>query len=123
MRLAFSFVALVALAASPVLRAEDPPAGFIGVQLKLDEGKLVVLMALPKSPADTGGIKPDDVLLKINDYKIKADAEQEDLVSAVKEVGKYKPGEKVKVTVKRGDKEVVLEITVGKRADFIKEKD
>ena len=53
----------------------------------------------------------------------KADAEQEDLVSAVKEVGKYKPGEKVKVTVKRGDKEVVIEITVGKRADFIKEKD
>ena len=52
---------------------------------------------------------------------LKEKSEEEDLAGAIKEVGKYKPGEKIKLTVKRGDKEKIIEITVGKRSDIIKD--
>lgn len=121
MRIVCSFALAAALAAAGTGRAEDPPEGMIGIQLKVDEGKLVIVSALEKGPAEKAGIKADDVLLKINDYKVKDKAENEDLQAAVKEVGKYKPGEKVKITVKRADKEKVIEVTVGKRSEIIKD--
>jgi C-terminal processing protease CtpA/Prc len=121
MRCVLLFAVTVVLTVAPSVRAEDPPEGMIGIQLKIDEGKLVIVAAIEKSPAEKAGIKADDVLLKTNDYKVKEKAEDEDLAKAVKEVGKYKPGEKVKLTVKRGDKEKTIEVTVGKRSDIIKD--
>jgi serine protease Do len=124
MRLVCAFALAVGLVATATGRAEDPPKpeGMIGLKLKAAEGKVVIVEAIAKSPAEKAGIKADDVLLKINDYKVKADkAEQDDVDAAVKEVGKYKPGEKVKVTVKRADKEMTVEVTVGKRSEIIKD--
>lgn len=121
MRLACVIALGVALAAATTGRAEDPPEGMIGIQLKVDDGKLVIVSTIEKGPAEKAGIKADDVLLKINDYKVKDKAEMEDLTAAVKEVGKYKPGEKVKITVKRADKEKTIEVTVGKRSEIIKD--
>jgi serine protease Do len=118
-------VAAMVLAANPATRADEvPPApseGMIGIQLKVDDGKLVIISALEKGPAEKAGIKADDVLLKINDYKVADKSETEDLHNAVKEVGKYKPGEKVKITVKRGEKEMTIEVTVGRRKEIIKD--
>src|SRR4051812_22940019 len=108
MRLVCSFALAVALAATTAGRAEDPPQGMIGLKLKAEDGKIVVVEAIAKAPADKAGIKADDVVLKINDFKVKEKAEEEDLMATIKEVGKYKPGEKVKITVKRADKEMTI---------------
>lgn len=104
-------------------RAEEE-AGSIGVQIKAEDGKIVVLEPLKDGPADKAGIKAGDVLVKIGDYEVKQkDAESEDLAATVKEVMKLKPGAKVPVLVKRGDKEVKIEVLVGKRSVVIPPKD
>jgi predicted metalloprotease with PDZ domain len=122
MRSVCGFAAFLMLAIGANARADDE--GSIGVQIKLDDGKVVVVEPIKGSPADKAGIKADDVILKVNDYKVKEKAEPEDLQDAVKEVVKHKPGEKIKLTIKRGDKEMVVEVTVGKRSEiFPKEKE
>ena len=124
MRAFVSFVAVL-LIASPVVRAEDPPEGSIGVQIKIDEGKIVVVGTIKDSPAEKAGFKMDDQILKVNDFKVKAsEANEDDLKAAVMEVIKHKPGTKIKVTVKREGKEKEIDVTVGKRSDiFPKEKE
>lgn len=116
MRLTVSFVAALALAAALASPARaDEPKGRIGVQLKVEDGKIVVVEAIADSPAEKAGVKAGDVFRKVNDYKVKDKAEQEDLEATIKEVGKYEPGEKIKLTVERDGKEKVIEVTVGKR--------
>ena len=58
-------------------------------------------------PADLAGIKPKDIIVKINDYKIGG---IEDFDSALR---KFKGGDKVKVTVLRGKKQLVVEVKLG----------
>jgi carboxyl-terminal processing protease len=123
MRSVFTVAVLGLFTASATIRAEDPPEGSIGVQVKIDEGKIVVVEPIKGSPAEKAGIKPDDVILKINDYKVKDNVEEEDLQAAVKEITKHKPGTKIKLTVKRGDKEMAIEVTVGKRSEIFPPKD
>jgi C-terminal processing protease CtpA/Prc len=112
--------AAVALTATLVLAAttraqEIVPKGMIGVQLKIEDGKLVVVEPMKDGPADKAGIKAGDVLLKVNDFKVKdKDATDEDLHATVKEVVKNEPGTKIKVTVRRADKEMTMDVTVGK---------
>lgn len=108
---AVAFVLAVAFASSS--RA-DEPKGRIGVKLKIEDGKIVVVEPIADSPADKAGVKTGDVFRKINDYKVKDNAEADDLMDAIKEVGKYEPGEKIKLTVERDGKEKVIEVTVGK---------
>jgi carboxyl-terminal processing protease len=125
MRLFASFALAAALVAfGSSTRAEDLPEGSIGVQIKIDDGKIVVVEPLKGSPAEKAGIKADDIIIKVDDLKVKEkDLEQSDLQAVVKEITKHKPGEKVKVTVKRGEKEMVIEVTVGKRSAIFPKKD
>ncbi len=121
MRIVFAAALTLLLAASTGVRAEDQ--GSIGVQIKIDDGKIVVVMPLEGSPAEKAGIKADDVILKIGNYKVKENVEREDLQEAVKQITQHKPGDKVKLTVKRGEKEMTIEVTVGKRGEIFKDKD
>lgn len=120
MRAWFVFALVVAIPTSSALYAEDVPEGAIGVQLKIDDGKVIIVDAVKDSPAEKAGLKADDVLLKVNDFKVKDNAESDDLQETVKQLVKHKPGEKVKLTVKRGEKEMVVEVTVGKRSEVFK---
>jgi len=63
------------------------------------------------SPADKGGLKGGDVIVRLGESKI---ANLEDFDSALR---KYKIGDKVKVVVKRDGKEVELEVTLEKRKE------
>jgi C-terminal processing protease CtpA/Prc len=123
MRIMFSVAIVLFVATSSAVRAEDPPEGAIGVQLKLEDGKVVVALPVEGSPAAKAGFKTGDVILKVNDYKVKENAEEDDLHATVKEVGKYKPGEKVKVGIKREGKDMTIEVTVGKRSEVFPPKD
>jgi hypothetical protein len=61
------------------------------------------------SPAAQAGLQPGDVIVKFDDRAI---ADLQGMTDALRT---YKPGDKVKITVLRGDKEVVLDATFGKR--------
>ena len=105
------------LTAGSAVRADDPPEGSIGVMIKFEDGKIIVVSTIEKSPAEKAGLKADDVILKVNDVKA------ENVEDTAKEIVKHKPGEKIKITVDRGGKEKVIEVTVGKRSEIFKEKD
>jgi membrane-associated protease RseP (regulator of RpoE activity) len=59
------------------------------------------------SPAEKGGLKAGDVIIKLGESRI---GNLEDFDSALR---KYKGGDKVPVTVKRDGKEQTLEVTLG----------
>jgi S1-C subfamily serine protease len=125
MRLLASLVAVAVVAVG--VRAEDPPKpkGSIGVKVSAETGSVVVVETIPGSPAEKAGLKAGDVVVKVNDHKVKEkDATQDDVMEMVKEVVKHDPGSKIKVTVKRDDKEKTIEVTVGKPGEvFPKDKD
>ena len=121
MRLPVAFALAGLLVTGSLARAEDE--GSIGVQIKIDDGKIVVVEPIKGSPAEKAGLKADDVIVKIDDYKVKDNVQQEDLEEAVKEITKHKPGEKIKIGIKRGDKDMTIEVTVGKRSEIFPKKE
>ncbi len=62
--------------------------------------------ATKDGPADKAGMKAGDVITALGDNKI---ANLEDFDAAL---CKYKAGDKIKVTIKRGGETKVLEVTV-----------
>jgi hypothetical protein len=60
------------------------------------------------SPAEKGGMKAGDVLLKMEDVEIK------DMQTLTDQLRKHRPDTKVKITVKRGEEEVTLTVTLGR---------
>jgi hypothetical protein len=64
---------------------------------------------LEGSPAEKAGIKGGDVLIQLGDSRIMA---LEDFEGALR---KHKPGDKVKVQVRRGKEIVEAEVTLGRR--------
>jgi RNA polymerase sigma factor (sigma-70 family) len=100
--------------ASPV--AQDKPAqpapkthGFLGVLLAQDDDKeqVIVHEVFADSPAAKAGVKEGDVLLQIGDKQVK---EASTVVDTLKST---KPGDKLKLTLQREDKEMRLTITLG----------
>jgi hypothetical protein len=72
------------------------------------EGTGYKLMGVGKdSPAEKAGMKAGDAIIQLDKYKI---GSLEDIDGALR---KFKAGDKVKVTVLRAGKEVVLEVTLG----------
>jgi serine protease Do len=77
---------------------------YLGINLD-DDRK--VTRVVDDEAADLAGIEKNDVILKFGETKIE---KKSDLGDALQE---YNPGDRVKVTVKRKDKEVELEIELG----------
>lgn len=81
--------------------------GGIGVELVVRDHYLTVLAPLKDSPAERAGLKPKDVILKIDD-KDATKMTFEEAVSAIR----GKPGTKVKLTVMRQGLEAVQEFEI-----------
>lgn len=81
---------------------------YLGITLEFDESikGVGIQQVAPESPASKAGMEPGDVIIKIADSDVES---PQDLPGILRQ---RKPGDKVKVTVKRGDKEVVLEVTL-----------
>jgi putative serine protease PepD len=111
-------VALVALVAVGLLAggaafAAEP--GSIGAELTVSNGSLVVDNIDEGGPAAKAGVRAGDVIVRINDLAVKEKGlTAKDVEAAGKEIAKHKPGEKIKLTVKRDGKERKLDVTVGK---------
>jgi RNA polymerase sigma factor (sigma-70 family) len=93
--------------------------GYLGVMLKGDEegGPVVILTVSPDSPAAKAGIKVDDIVLKVGKTDVK------DPFAAVDALKALKPGEKVAIRIKRGEKEMDVTVTLGKWPAEVKEGD
>jgi S1-C subfamily serine protease len=94
--------------------------GFIGIQyqqlttrqaaqLGLPTGTtgIIVTQVVSGSPADQAGIRPNDIITKINDQALDA---EHPLPSVMV---KFRPGDRVKITLIRGGNEQTVDVTLG----------
>jgi dienelactone hydrolase len=108
--LGFSRPGPVAFAQAPA-----PPAaqaqGFVGMGFEGDQGSdpPIVGEVTENGPAARAGIQEGDRILKIGAVDVK------DVKSAIQTFRALKPGDKVTVKVKRKDREMDVEFTIGKR--------
>ena len=72
----------------------------IGITFKYEEDKCTIIDVKKDGPADKAGVKVDDILLKINDVDVTKVYEDNFLENLMK-----KEGTKIKLTIKRDDKE------------------
>jgi S1-C subfamily serine protease len=70
---------------------------------------LKLMGVVENGPAAKAGLQSGDVLIGLGESKITG---IQDFDSALR---KFKPGDKAKVKVRRGDKVLELEVTLGKR--------
>ncbi|CAN5245912.1 hypothetical protein BH11PLA2_BH11PLA2_22180 [soil metagenome] len=87
---------------------KNPYLGIIGENAEKDGGAKLTEIT-EKSPAAVALLKAGDIVTKANDTVIKTYEDLTDFIST------QKPDNKVKLLVKRDDKEITLEVTVGNR--------
>ena len=94
-------------------REERDNRGFMGVNLanpgEKEKGS-VVTRVQPKSPAAYSGLRVGDLILQVNGKDIK---NTDDLIA---KVSKHKPGQTVKIKLKRDDKDIEKSIKLGDRS-------
>jgi predicted metalloprotease with PDZ domain len=95
--------------------AEKHP--WIGLFLdKTSEEKGVeILNVFPNGPADKGGLKKGDVVLKINTNEVNDPRDVIEILEGLK------PGDTVSLTIKRETEEKTLDVKMGNRAQFLRE--
>jgi S1-C subfamily serine protease len=86
--------------------------GFLGIRLAEGQeestGPVKVMSVMDDGPAAKAGIKEGDEIVKIGDDTVKGFNTLRDRLA------KTKPGDKIKVTVKRDMKEMTMDVTLGK---------
>lgn len=76
----------------------------LGIDLKADEG-IIIVETSPNSAAERAGIKPGDVIIKIDDQKIAA------MDQLRRALYNYQPGDSAKVTIMRNGQIREVEVT------------
>ncbi len=83
--------------------------GYLGAQVESEDGRLVVKYVAPGSPAEAGGVREGDVLLRFNGTPLAASSDYRARLEV------RQPGDTVKLTVQRKDGKHELEVTLSKR--------
>lgn len=118
----FAVVGLAVFAAGMALaddKAEKKETkGWLGVKLRAEEGnpEIVIDEVLPDSPAQKGGLKADDVVLKLDKEDLK------DVRDFVMKIGAKKPGDEVTIRVKRDGMEKDVKVKLGDFPKDLKDK-
>src|SRR5205823_3940527 len=86
-------------------------SGYLGAYVEETKDGVKVMDVRPDSPADKGGLQTGDVILAINDRKVGGRDE------LLQRLWQRKPGARVKLTVKRDDKELEIEAMLGRNPD------
>jgi S1-C subfamily serine protease len=95
---------------APAGAAKEPAKkGYFGIQIRKDQesGSLVIVGLFEGSPARKAGLQPGDTLLRVDGLRAT------DLATTVRFITSLKPGEKVRVRVRRDGEEKDIEVTVG----------
>lgn len=109
------------------LTGKTPPKekkpGFVGInigeltaedrtELGLAEGEgVIVTMVMEGQPAETAGVQEGDVVLSVGGKKV---GKTQELIDEIKKAG---AGEKVKLSILRGDEKKEIEVTLAERPD------
>lgn len=75
----------------------------MGLELSVDKG-VVVLEIAPNTPADKGGLRPGDIIVKMDNQEI------ESMSQLGKILYKYKKGDKANLTLIRNGREISVEV-------------
>jgi carboxyl-terminal processing protease len=102
----------------PEKEPEKTERSSIGVYLKVVDTRLTIERTVKGSPAEKAGIKAGDIILKVNGLTVKDSADAADQNAVVNEVTRQKVGELVKIRLKRGDREMTIEVLTAKRSDL-----
>ncbi len=86
--------------------------GWLGVGLGDGEGGLGITGVDRDSPAIKAGIRPGDRIVRINDVAMK------DYEQIIKTVGAQVPGRTIRLALQRGDEELEVSATLGKRYTY-----
>jgi len=98
---------------------EIPPSGgaVLGVQLKGDDGKLVIEDVSEGSGAEKAGMEKGDLIINVEGTKVG------DIEELMKELEGKKAGTAVKISVKRGDEVLELDVTLSARDELFQQMD
>ena len=89
--------------------------GGLGIVISVRDNYPTVISPVEGTPAYSLGVQSGDVIIKINNLVVKEKGlTAKEVEAAGNEIIKQKPGDKIKLTVKRASKEHKLEVTVGK---------
>jgi S1-C subfamily serine protease len=84
------------------------PRGFLGAELAEADGGVVVKSVIPDGPAGKAGIKQGDVVTDVGDAKLGS------LKDATRIFAGRAEGESLAFTVRRGDKESIITVELGR---------
>jgi serine protease Do len=88
----------------------NPNGGYLGITLDEADGKGVKVVEVAKdSAAEKAELKKDDVIVAVNGRPTP------DRDALLEQMLKYKVGDTIKVKINRGDKEMEVPVTLGKR--------
>ena len=96
------------------LRFKGPAGGdsakkaFIGVETRVDNGRLVIRSVPRETPAYESGLSAEDEILGIGDFRVRPD-------QLAARLENYKPGDKVSILVSRREQLLRFEVTLGAR--------
>ncbi len=100
---------LLALGVVSVPRRAIPPVGGVmGVQLSMNAGPAQITLVMPGSPAAAAGLKVGDIITHVNGEAAA------DTLALRTLVGRHKPGEFIKLAVKRGGQTLEFHVHLGK---------
>jgi serine protease Do len=97
------------LVQAEVFGGRDANGAYLGVIASPDAKECKVKEVADNSPAGKGGIKVDDLIIKVDGQKVESG---EDLS---KILGKKRAGDKVDVEVKRGEETLTLKVTLSRK--------
>jgi len=83
-----------------------PKKGWIGVDTRVENGRLVITRVPRETPAYNSGLSVDDEILAIGDFRVRADQLSSRLEN-------YRPGDKVSILVARRDELMRFDVTLG----------
>ena len=86
-------------------------SGYLGAYVEETKDGLKVMDVRPASPADDAGLQTGDVILAVNDRKI---ATRDELLQRLYQ---RKPGQKVRLSLKRDGHDLEIEATLGRHPD------
>jgi len=93
----------------PVFKGDPSKSGYLGISMEPTTGGVKIMMVSPGTAAAKAGIKVNDVVIALQGKNY---SEPDDFVQAML---RHKPGETIKLKILRGEEELEIEPTLGKR--------
>ncbi len=88
----------------------------LGVSLRESDGHVTVIAVLPGSPAARAGLRNGDVIRYVGDQRIATAA------GLAEEIGEYKPGSQVELSIRRNGEKQTLTANLGSRQSLMRDR-